>query len=67
MVTLAVLPFMSFGAMMEMKMYWGEDESKDTKIEDNSPGAILVETLLNIRTIASLAIEPMREKEYYKA
>jgi len=58
---------MSFGAMMEMKMYWGEEESQDIKIEENTPGAILVETLLNIRTVASLVIESMREKEYAKA
>jgi len=58
---------MSFGAMMEMKMYMGQEEPTDVKIEENSPGAILVENLLNIRTVASLVIEQSREKEYCKA
>jgi ATP-binding cassette subfamily B (MDR/TAP) protein 1 len=65
--TLAILPFMGFGAIMEMKMYWGQEESANVKNEENSPGAILVETLLNIRTVASLVIEPIREREYSKA
>lgn len=67
--TLAILPFMSFGALMEMKMYLGEDEGAEviSKDDENSPGAIVVETLLNIRTVASLSIEEMRVKEYHDA
>jgi ATP-binding cassette subfamily B (MDR/TAP) protein 1 len=58
---------MSFGAIMEMKMYMGQEESLDKRDEEDSPGAILVETLLNIRTVASLVIERSREREYLKA
>lgn len=72
--TLAVLPFMSFGAYMEMKMYMGEDaaadekDAKDKKEEgENSSGGIVVETLMSIRTVASLSIERMRSSEYEKA
>ena len=60
---------MTFGALMEMKMYLGEDEGAEViaKDDENSPGAIVVETLLNIRTVASLSIEGMRVKEYHDA
>ena len=53
---------------MEMKMFMGEDEGGDgTKIGEEGPGAIVVETLLSIRTVASLSIEKMRSKEYADA
>jgi ATP-binding cassette subfamily B (MDR/TAP) protein 1 len=68
--TLAILPLMGFGAHMEMKMYMGEDDgpaiSKDDENKDTS-GGIVVETLLSIRTVASLAIEQMRADEYAAA
>jgi len=63
--TLASLPAMSFGAMAEMKLYMGEDEVH--KEDENSPGGIVVESLLNIRTVASLAIEKERSNEYKQA
>jgi len=63
---LAVLPAMGFGAIMEMKMYMGEDESEEDG-KENSSGGIVIESLLNIRTVASLAIEKMRAKEYDEA
>jgi len=59
------LPAMSFGAEAEMKIYYGEDDVH--KEDENSPGGIVVETLMNIRTIASLAIEKQRSDEYKKA
>lgn len=66
--TLAILPFMSFGAYMEMKMYIGEDASADEKMDgENSSGSIVVETLMSIRTVAALSIERMRALEYEKA
>mmetsp|Transcript_19313 Transcript_19313/g.35040 ORF Transcript_19313/g.35040 Transcript_19313/m.35040 type:complete len:473 (+) Transcript_19313:2973-4391(+) len=64
--TLLTIPFMGFGAEMEMKMYMGEDEVTE-KDDENSPGGICIETLLNIRTVASLTIEKMRSKEYGSA
>ena len=66
--TLVVLPFLSFGAYMEMQMYMGTDEEDSSKKEgENSPGAIVVETLLNMRTVASLTIEKSRRLEYAQA
>jgi len=62
--TLGILPFMGFGAVMEMKMYLGEDEGDLSDGGENSSGGIVVETLLNIRTVASLTIEKMRTDEY---
>jgi len=65
--TLAILPFMAFGAEMEMKMYMGEDEADIHQEDENSPGGIVVETLLNIRTVASLTVEEKRAVEYEEA
>jgi ATP-binding cassette subfamily B (MDR/TAP) protein 1 len=66
--TLAILPFMSFGAYMEMKMYIGEDAAADDKMQgENSSGSIVVETLMSIRTVAALSIERMRSSEYERA
>mmetsp|Transcript_13435 Transcript_13435/g.25091 ORF Transcript_13435/g.25091 Transcript_13435/m.25091 type:complete len:891 (-) Transcript_13435:145-2817(-) len=62
--TLGTLPFMGFGAIAEMKMYMGEDHDGEVKEDENSPVSIVVETLLNIRTVASLTIEDRRSKEY---
>lgn len=59
----AILPFMAFGAEMEMRMYMGEDEEEEEE-DGHSPGSIVVETLLNIRTVASLNIEPTRVTEF---
>lgn len=64
--TLGILPFMAFGAEMEMRMYFGEDEGVH-KESENSPGGIVVETLLNIKTIASLTIQKLRLTEYSDA
>jgi len=65
---LAILPFMSFGAYVEMQMYMGEDEGADQPKEgEDRSGSIVVETLLSIRTVASLAIEKIRSSEYVAA
>ena len=63
---LVILPAMGFGAAMEMKMYFGEDESDEAK-DNNSSGGIVIESLLNMRTVASLGIEKMRSSEYASA
>jgi len=66
--TMVILPFLGFGAYMEMKTYMGEDEGAEAPKEgEDSAGAIVVETLLSIRTVASLAIERMRSAEYAAA
>mmetsp|Transcript_20583 Transcript_20583/g.59736 ORF Transcript_20583/g.59736 Transcript_20583/m.59736 type:complete len:1251 (-) Transcript_20583:552-4304(-) len=64
--TLGILPFMAFGAIVEMKMYMGEDHVEEEE-DEHSPGAIVVETLLSIRTVASLTIESKRLEEYSNA
>lgn len=62
---LVVLPAMGFGAAMEMKMYLGEDESGEAaQDEKRSSGGLVIESLLNIRTVASLTIEKMVSSEY---
>ena len=66
--TLGILPFMAFGAEAEMQMYMGEDEGDANAEEDkHSAGAIVVESLLNIRTVASLSLEDSRQKEFSDA
>jgi ATP-binding cassette subfamily B (MDR/TAP) protein 1 len=67
MLTLAIIPFMGFGAAMEMKLYLGEDEEHTGDEDHNSPGGIVVETLVNIRTVSSLTIEEQRSAEYSEA
>lgn len=52
---------------MEMKMYYGEDEGDDEKIDANSPGAIVIESVSNIRTVASLSLENERVEKYSRA
>ena len=53
--TIATVPFMAFGAEIKMKMTHGEDEGVDDAMD--SPGTIVIESLVNIRTVASLTIE----------
>jgi hypothetical protein len=52
---------------MEMKIYMGADEGDDKYIDEHSPGGIVIETLSNIRTVASLTLEEKRAAEYLQA
>ena len=52
---------------MEMKTYLGEDEGDANQIDEHSPGGIVVETLADIRTVASLTLEPERAEAYADA
>lgn len=55
---------------MEMRLYVkGSDEGDDSILDDDeqSPGGIIIESLLNIRSIASLCLEEAKLKEYRKA
>lgn len=67
--TMAILPFMAFGAEMEERMYGGEDEGDANEFDDSvgSPGGIVIETLSNIRTIASLTLEKDQMAKYAEA
>merc|ERR1711862_25032 len=64
MVALGVLPFMAFGSMVEQKMYMGEDIDTD---EEKSSGVIIIESISNIRTVASLSLENTRSQQYAEA
>jgi ATP-binding cassette subfamily B (MDR/TAP) protein 1 len=66
--SMLILPFLGFGAYMEMKMYMGEDAGAEAPKEgQDSAGAIVIETLLSIRTVSSLTIERLRAAEYEAA
>ena len=66
--SIAIIPFMGFATALEMKRFLGEDES-DGEVEDgrDSPGGVVVETLLNIRTVSALTMEEQRFKDYENA
>lgn len=53
---------------MNMRVLLGEDEKNQENTDDaTSPGGILVETLLNMRTVAALNLEKQRLADYKKA
>ena len=59
---------MAFGASMEMKKVLGEDQgTADGNDGLNSPGGIVVETLLNMRTVSALTLEKRRFENYKDA
>ena len=66
---LGIMPFIAFGAYMEEKMWMGEDEGdvEDTKVDEKSAAGIVVESLLNIKTVASLTLEKARCQEFTSA
>jgi ATP-binding cassette, subfamily B (MDR/TAP), member 1 len=62
------VPLMGFATSMEMKKLLGEDIGDlDSADELRSPGGIIVETLLNIRTVAALTLENQRFNDYERA
>lgn len=65
------IPILGFATLIEMKRTLGEDEGTgDSKKDDDnnhSPGGILVETLLNMRTVSALTLEQQRLNEYETA
>lgn len=52
---------------MEMRTYLGEDEGDADQIDEHSPGGIVIETLSDIRTVASLTLEESRAIEFADA
>ena len=56
-----------FSVSKEMKMYMGDDEGDAGEKDESSPGGIAIETLSNIRTVASLTLEEDRISEYEEA
>jgi len=65
--SVATIPFMGFATAIEMKTFLGADEGDDEKAGENSSGGILVETLLNIRTVSALTLEEQRHEDYVRA
>lgn len=66
-VALLTIPFMAFAARTRVKMFLGEDDGAYTREDENSSGGIIVETLANIRTVASLTVEERRSSAYLQA
>jgi ATP-binding cassette, subfamily B (MDR/TAP), member 1 len=58
---------MGFATSMEMKRFLGEDEGVDAADNLNTPGGVIVETLLNMRTVAALTLEGQRFRDYEHA
>ncbi len=59
---------MGFATSLEMKRFLGEDEGGETTEDGTkSPGGIIVETLLNIRTVSALTLEEQRFDDYKDA
>jgi ATP-binding cassette subfamily B (MDR/TAP) protein 1 len=67
--TLGILPFMAFGAEAEMQMYMGEDDgaAHGEHVDVKSSGGIVVECLVNIKTVAGLTLEDSRKQEFVEA
>jgi len=62
------IPIMGFATSMEMKKMLGEDlGDEDGADGQNSPGGVIVETLLNIRTVSALTLEKKRYEDYKRA
>jgi ATP-binding cassette subfamily B (MDR/TAP) protein 1 len=68
--SLGLLPFMSVGKMLEIQTMMGDVSEGKIDADDlppNSSGGVMVESLLNVRTVASLTIEEERLKAYQGA
>ena len=65
---LLTLPLYSIGAMAEQKLFFGEDEKVTTSdLPANTAGGIIVESLVSIKTVASLTLEYHIYDKYCKA
>ena len=62
------VPLMGFAMSKEMKKMLGADQG-DANAADgkNSPGGVIVETLLNMRTVSALTLEKQRFADYENA
>lgn len=61
----AVIPLLAFAAKAKIQRITGQDESSTNDAEN--PDAVAIETLLNMRTVASLNIEQVKKEEYSEA
>ena len=65
--SLAIIPLMGFATAVEFKLMLGVDDGGDEKDELKSSGGIAVETLLNMKTVASLSLEKQRYSAFNNA
>ena len=65
--TIATLPIMMAAVSQKMQRDVGSDQGDYVADELNSPGGVIVETLLNIRTVAALTLEQRRMSEFNEA
>lgn len=66
-VSLAFLPLSMAATNVEVSAFLGETETDNEDEGFDSPGGIVLETLLNIRTVSSLGIERQRYNDYRRA
>jgi ABC-type bacteriocin/lantibiotic exporter with double-glycine peptidase domain len=64
----ACVPLMGAAAAVRVKTFVGEDEG-DLNAADslNTPGGVIVETLLNMRTVTALCLESQRYQDYERS
>ena len=71
-VTLLCLPFLAMAMMLEVSKVLGSEQQGSDDIADlvnnnDSPDSIVVETLLNIRTVSIFSLEASRLDDYEQA
>jgi len=64
---LAMIPVLLFAAKAKVKNVMGSTKDTSKSNDLGSPDAVAVETLLNMRTVASLNIEQIKRNEYSDA
>jgi ATP-binding cassette subfamily B (MDR/TAP) protein 1 len=66
-IALGILPFMAFGEYMQTQQMIGADEGDIEKTAaESTEGSVVIETLVNIRIVASLSMEDERVSTYDK-
>lgn len=65
--SIGCLPLMGWAQSIEMEKTMGSDDGKEDEIEENSPGGIIVETLLNMGTVSALTLQDERYRNFEEA
>ena len=58
---------MSLGKALEIQAYMGDEKQNDEDPKANSSAGIVVESLLDMRTVAALCIQPQRIRQFDEA
>eukprot|EP00980_Cylindrotheca_fusiformis_P014873 scaffold4061_cov108-Cylindrotheca_fusiformis.AAC.1 len=64
---LVCVPFMGFATSVRSRTFRGEDLGNNSEEGTNSPGGIIVETLLNISTVSAFTMETERFNDFQRA